>query len=494
MVGVSLTALTVRGLGDDSYISLDYARTLLEHGQWGLVPGRTTNTATSPLNVWLLAAGLGLTGTVTGAVGLVLGVSFAVIGAGAHRLALAVRAGPMLPLAVWGLLATSPLLTSTVGLETYLGVAVVVGVAVAVVDGRPGVAGLLCGLAVLVRPDEGIPALVVAASLWPTSGAGARGLVRAAAAGAVVVLPWHLWAWYELGGFVPDTFAFKTNPAAGHLPAMIGDFDGLYWSRTPVAVVVVGFVVVAGVVAAGAVLVCRLSRGLGGRGAASRLGDAADRVSPGRLVAAFAASGIVHAAALMAINAYPQAWYYGPLTAGCALAVAVALAARSRGRRRRVLAAAVLAAYCTVAVVVAGEGGVPWTAADMNSNFTDAAAYLGIGHDLPALVGDAPVAPPGEIGAIAWGCRCDLVDQFSSRSAARPLLDRRYELGGYLSRAVLAVNWRHRPDVASPAPTYRLRYVGQDDPTPPDVLRTWWVTSPQTGARFRVVLLPIDRR
>jgi hypothetical protein len=126
----------------------------------------------------------------------------------------------------------------------------------------------------------------------------------------------------------------------------------------------------------------------------------------------------------------------------------------------------------------------------MNSNFTDPAAYLRIGHDLPGLVGDVSVAPPGEIGAITWGCRCDMVDQFSARADARPLLDHRYDVGGHLSRAVLRLNWRHRPDAAAPDPAFRLRYVRGDDPTPTGVLHTWWVTSPQTGLPFRIVLVP----
>lgn len=226
LVAATLTVLGARGMGDDSYISLDYARTLLEHGQWGLVPGRTANTATSPLNVWLLAAGLALTGTVTGAVGLVLASALAAVGLGADRIARLVGAGPLLPLSAMALLATSPLLVSTIGLETYLGVAVVVAAATATMTRRPGVAGALCGLAVLVRPDCAIPAAVVVLALWRPPGlrVRVRGLVRAGLAAVVVFLPWHVWAWYELGGFVPDTFSFKTNPAAGRVPAMIADF------------------------------------------------------------------------------------------------------------------------------------------------------------------------------------------------------------------------------------------------------------------------------
>ncbi|MCD2188465.1 hypothetical protein [Actinomycetospora soli] len=478
LAATALTAVAVRGLGDDSYISLDYARTLVEHRQWGLVPGRGANTATSPLNVWLLALGLGATGTVTGAVWGVLAAAFAVVGAGMSRIGRAIGASPLLPVVSLALLATSPLLASTVGLETYLGVAVVVAVAVAALEDRPVLVGVGCGLAVLVRPDYLVPVAVVVLLLLRARGplAWLRRTATVAIVAGTVALPWHLWAWFELGGFVPDTFSFKTNPAGGHVPSLIAMFDSLYWSRTPVAVVVVGVLVLAGwTVALGSVAVGLRRAPRAVLGAPS---------SPAAVIVAFAASGTAHIVALMVINAYPQAWYYGPLVAGCTLATAVALGMRSH---RAVLTG--VAVYCVIAGLVAGQGGVPWRAADMNSNFTDAATYLAIGRDVSAVVGSAPVASPGEIGALAWGCRCDIVDQFSARGNARPLLDHRYDLGGPLSRAVLRLNARHRPDVPAPVPAYKLRYVRGDDPMPSEVVRTWWAISPQTGLPFRIVLV-----
>jgi len=40
---------------DDAFITLRYAKTLLKSGTWGFYPGHISNTATSPLNVLLLA-------------------------------------------------------------------------------------------------------------------------------------------------------------------------------------------------------------------------------------------------------------------------------------------------------------------------------------------------------------------------------------------------------------------------------------------------------
>src|SRR5438093_951726 len=60
------------------------------------------------------------------------------------------------------LLGTSPVLVSTVGLETYLGIAVLLGVAAAALRGQVALTGVLCGLAVLTRPDFAVPAAVLA--------------------------------------------------------------------------------------------------------------------------------------------------------------------------------------------------------------------------------------------------------------------------------------------------------------------------------------------
>ncbi|MDN5860892.1 MAG: hypothetical protein L0H84_19985, partial [Pseudonocardia sp.] len=41
---------------DDAYITMSYARNVAFHLHWGLIPDEVANSATSPLNVLLLAA------------------------------------------------------------------------------------------------------------------------------------------------------------------------------------------------------------------------------------------------------------------------------------------------------------------------------------------------------------------------------------------------------------------------------------------------------
>ncbi len=90
-------------------------------GLWGLIPGETANSATSPLNVWLIAVGAFVTRQPAVAVGLVLMASLAAAGYWSAQLGRMLGLSRWFPVIVLALLATSPLLVSTVGLETTSG-------------------------------------------------------------------------------------------------------------------------------------------------------------------------------------------------------------------------------------------------------------------------------------------------------------------------------------------------------------------------------------
>ena len=57
LAGAVMFGLARHAMLDDGMITLSYARTLAEHGQWGMVDGLTSNSATSVLNV-LLSTGV----------------------------------------------------------------------------------------------------------------------------------------------------------------------------------------------------------------------------------------------------------------------------------------------------------------------------------------------------------------------------------------------------------------------------------------------------
>ena len=144
LAGAVLFLLAFRGMPDDSYITLDYAKNLVEHGHWGLTRFRDANTATSPLNIWLLAGGILVTGRPAVAVGIVLVLTMAALAVWAAGLAeeLGLRR-PVVAGLVVGLIVTSPIFASVVGMESFLVAATLVGVARYAVARRPVAAGVV---------------------------------------------------------------------------------------------------------------------------------------------------------------------------------------------------------------------------------------------------------------------------------------------------------------------------------------------------------------
>ena len=121
-VGVLLFVVVRHAMPDDALISLSFARNLAEHGCWCLTTGIESNTATSPLNVGLLAVLVVVTGHAFVAAGVLLAACLAASAAWLD--ALGGRWAALLGVA---LLASSPVLTSSVGLETYLAAAILIG-------------------------------------------------------------------------------------------------------------------------------------------------------------------------------------------------------------------------------------------------------------------------------------------------------------------------------------------------------------------------------
>ena len=453
-VGAVLSLLTYRALCDDAFITLDYARNIAEHGHWGLLADRTTNTQTSPLNALLLSGGIVLTGGPVVAVGLLLIATFGVAGWWAEGLRREVELPRALPYVLLGLLAFSPLLISTVGLETYLGCAVLIGVARYGIAGRAVAVGVLCGMAILVRPDMAVPAGVLAFVLLAArSATGARKLAAATGAAIAVALPWHVFSWFALGGFVPDTTWMKTRfpDAPTMLNAPVGFYDVYYPVIAPLAALPVA-AAVAFAVSAG-----------------RRWREPHARVA----LASFGA-GWAHYAAMVAIGAFPQAWYFAPLVACSILTSAIMLL------RLKPTAGVVTAVILGLACVFTVESSFPWTALPMAVNLGRSEQYQQIGSELDSLTGGQPVAAPGEVGALAFAATVPVVDQFGDRAVGRALLDPRYDRASPIGKRVMRLNWRYRPDPSPPVLRWRLTFASE--PAPPGrVMKSWPIDMPARG-------------
>ncbi|MBC3194396.1 hypothetical protein H7X46_25430 [Pseudonocardia sp. C8] len=392
---------------DDAYIVLNYARQLGLHGNWGMVDGLQSNTATSPLSVLLLG---GLTAVLRDAP-LALAVAttaqFALAGYWLHGIARAFRLGRYsFPLLALAMLAVNPMLMSAYGLESQLALTLLVGAGWAVVTGRPTAAGLIAGLLVLTRPDLGPSALVVVAALR-------AGRWRAAGAALTVTVPWFAVSWWWLGSAVPDTVVIKGPESWGG--TSFWNSVPHYWSILPgpVALSVVP-------AAAGLVAWAWWWRE--------------------RLAWVWAGAAVVHYVTMSLLHPGPFFWHSTFWLCGLGLlgATAVARCVARRGPAG-VTAGTLAAAYLLGTAWTGINDGLPrGEFAPISFNWATPAQYAALAARLPA---GATVLSPGEIGTLAWFCECRVVDQFADRGRFTPLLEERLATAGPVTRALLEANY-----------------------------------------------------
>ncbi len=462
--GGVMFALAHRAMLDDSMITLSYARTLAEHGQWGLVEGLTSNSATSVLNVLLLAAIIAVIGHPVAAVGILLMATMAAVAWWATRIAedahLPIRAFPAV---VVGLLLVNPILISTIGLETYLGMALVVGVARFALAGRPAPTGAITGLVALARPDLVVFALVIVLGLSPTR----RRVARSAATVAAVTLPWYAFSWWALGSAIPDTFVFKT--VVDHFESGDTFLDGpMMWGRYFPAASLLGWLpALAGTACLLGWVVTAVSR---------------RRWSPvGILAVVFGLGGIAHFGVFATLGTPPYQWYYGPVVAG--LTVCAATTAMVLPWRRMV--SGTIAAGIALTFAFEVHHGLPWTTQPIHSNWATTAQYAAAAPGVAAATsGGKAVGSPGEIGALAFYCDCRIVDLFSDRGDAANWIEERTRKAGPLMRWLLTLNY-HNLD-RHPA-VHRDSQLSFEPAGESSGLSSWPISSPVHGPHTLVL-------
>ncbi|MBE9375852.1 hypothetical protein IQ251_15480 [Saccharopolyspora sp. HNM0983] len=472
--GVALVAATVvvaaavfwlvhDALLDDSYITLSYAKRLALHGEWGLVPGEFANSATSPLNVVLLAAGT----TVLRSPVLALGVLFvgcAVLSVLALRRAAADSGLPrwIAPLGTASIV-LNPLVLSTVGLEMTLAGALLAVLLACATGNRPVLLGVVGALLALTRLDLALFVLVVLAgqpAVW-------RSWWKWSLSGLLTVAPWLVFSWYAFGSAIPDTLVIKqVQKAWGEL----GFHNGYEWYVTNMTTATLLAAVPAVVGAVCLVLLCLLR----GRGRTVRLWP----------WALLGFGGIAHYAAYSAMEVPPYHWYYAPVLIGAVFPVCACIGALARQPRMLLPAAVAALALVLPQSWFALNQGVPWQVAPVSTNWATAQEYARIGAEVGRTVGDATVAGHGEIGAMAYFCECRVMDGFSDRGYIGPELEQRIEEAGPTMAALLRFNYRHF-EPADPEPVdYVLRREQGPGPDP-----FWTITAP-LGEQTHLVLEP----
>jgi hypothetical protein len=476
-----LIFLMVRGnLVDDAYIALGYARNLALHLHWGLIPHEVSNTATSTLNAVLLGAVTAATRIAGGvhpifALGVVSVLLAMLMAWGWVRIGRALELPFVVPVLGVALVLINPFLLSAIGLEVLLVPTLLVALVAAALEERVGWFGAFAGLALLTRPDLAVFVVLIAAA----TPAVRRNLARALVPLALVAAPWPVFSWFYFGSAVPDTFVIKTSQ--GGLwgiwqfitgPIMFSNVRGGEASAVALAF--------APALLGAFLLIGYLMARTSVRWATS---DSLPRLGP---AAGLGAGGIAHYAAFSLIDPGPYHWYYVPTTTSLSMFLAIALGVWLRHARARpdwrpaVPALALGVAGLIVLGSVARDlrQGVPWRSPLISTNFANPSDYERIGKAVRARVGRATVAGPGEIGALAYYCECDMTDVYSDRGIALDLIKGRIGNAGLLSKQLLELNYELLDRDLKPRHNdYRLAYA----PGPGSGRDVWQIQSRWQG-------------
>lgn len=422
VLGGAVFWLEHRVLIDDAFIAMGYARQIGLHGNWGMVDGLPSNTATSPLSVLLLG---GLTAVVRdplAAIGVLMVASFAIAGWWLHGIAVALRLGRVvLPALALAVLAANPLLMSSMGLESQLAVTLLVGAGWAVVTGRPMVLGVLAGLLSLTRPDLAPAALVCLL-------AARSGRVRALGAMVATTVPWFAFSWWFLGSAVPDTLVIKGPESWGGIS---------FWNSVPHYFGIIPAPVALSVLPAVV-------------GAVAMLWWWRERVAW-----VWAGAALTHYATMSLLHPGPFFWHSTFWLCGLGLVGCVATVGlfRRTGSVRIVVTLAAVAYLLATGLSSLNDGLPRDRFAPVSFNWATAAQYETIAAGLPT---GSTVLSPGEIGTLAYFCDCRVVDQLADRGRFTPLLDKRLASSDSISRTLLEWNYaRFDRPVAAPL-DYRI--------------------------------------
>lgn len=455
VVAICVFLLIRTSIVDDAYITLSYARNLAFHLHWGLTPGHTANTATSPLNVLAQGSLTAILRRPIVALGALFVLSHMAMAYGLFRTSAALRLPWWSALLGCALVLFNPLLNSAVGLEIALSGGLLALLLMAAVEARPALFGVFASLVVLTRVDLVVFVLVLFLGFRRLRKAWWRILLTAAG----VALPWYAWSWVVLGSVVPDTLLIKATLAAEQ-PALAFAEGPLNMYRGFPAMAALSFLpAVLGFVALVACLGVWLR---------TRSAPGAGTVRQGFVpVVLLGLGGVLHFALYSALNAPLFHWYYSWTIISLSYLLALAIGALARPRDETKPARRPLWAVfgAVVALVAAGQvsydvlHGIPWTQGAYNGNAATPGEYAAVGRGIKPLVGDRPVRSPGEVGTIAYFCDCEVLDELSDRGIATSIFKQQQQTRGPLVKALLDINFHFLDKNLEPTPVdYAITY------------------------------------
>lgn len=462
---------------DDTYITLMYVRNLADHLAWGFFPGEMTNTATSPLNVVVLAVVASVSGSALSAVAIAMAIEWtltlAILMSISRSMTDSARAGVV----IFAMLATNPLLLSSIGLEGSLYVLLLLATLALLLTGRHTSLAVVAGLLVLTRP-EGLLVLFAVLALaridWRTR-------VRIVVIFGLTILPWYLFSWVVLGSAIPDTLVIKLNQQPWAGTTLFGNGPLLYLDRLPAATLGSLWPLV---LAPLAIPVLR-------------------RATPlvRRALAVLVVSAVAHYVGYAALAVPPFHWYYTHEVVAIAVVGGIGFAdllGRLTARAGRAgpgiaWATAALPAATFVTLLV-GPGG-PFSQAAIHSNWARPGQYEAIAAELRAEVPpDATIDFRGEVGTLSYYSERRLLDTFTDRARADREIDRLRDGQAGVVGWLLDLNFVWRDDApTAPVPTFVIDFgaprVPPDvDPTGDPAYVDAWITWSRWVPFNRIVL------
>jgi hypothetical protein len=200
-------------------------------------------------------------------------------------------------------------------------------------------------------------------------------------------------------------------------------------------------------------------------------------------ILALGIGGFVYYTVYSFLGVPPYHWYYCPvmISAAIVLSFIVGDAVRRLRRLESVRSLALLlfiplAYFALQQIIVVKDGGLPWRHAPLwHTNWAETEYYREVGRELHAIVGDKPVSAPGEIGALAFYCDCNIVDIFADYRYTIPAIDERIDEAGALMHFLLEWNYHNLDrDQVPPPVAYHLIYEpGWVTTSGPGVWNVW---------------------
>ena len=416
---------------DDAFIQFQYAKNLAENGVWGFYADQTANTATSPLNVALLTLfTLVFRSTVFGSVWLTTSLLFCMLLILLHLSAKLFNEryfGIFLFMAIMA----NPLLLSCFGMEVLLYAVLWIASVALFIHARWRTLAVSLAMLTLARPD-GFLLFVIFFIALLVKVKSLKEHFLFVAIYLLLLLPWHLYSWLNLGSFVPDTLLIKTSQRSWlENISFHNGLAKLYLIRFPMETVL-SFLLIPFLFFAG-----RLK-------------------SAGRSVSLITLSyGALHYAAYSVMKVPPYHWYYAHLV--LAILVVASLGATFlavRYTRARLL---FLLVPLLPLVILMIKNGMHWKEAPIHTNWGTHYQYRDAGKWIQRNTdSQSTFIMGGEIGTLAYYSDRRLLNTFSDPWVLTRRLNRDIEGKNTLQQQIFNLNYKWRKE----AKRYRgSRYI-----------------------------------